>query len=136
MCFGTLQDSYKIAETSTVKPTRYHMIPKLPPKNMEKIDGVPIMVYGPALAPWRAAAREIYFIYKKDRKITKGDPTGGWARMVSLVESGFCKRVDIYGLSSVSSRCVVGKHISSCIARVQNLCLHVHLQFPYKEDIM
>mmetsp|Transcript_14552 Transcript_14552/g.27970 ORF Transcript_14552/g.27970 Transcript_14552/m.27970 type:complete len:493 (+) Transcript_14552:154-1632(+) len=94
------KDSYKIAETSTVKPTRYHMIPKLPPKNMEKIDGVPIMVYGPALAPWRAAAREIYFIYKKDRKITKGDPTGGWARMVSLVESGFCKRVDIYGFSS------------------------------------
>ena len=37
--------------------------------------------------------------YKKDKKITKGTPTGGLARMISLMESGACTRVDIYGFS-------------------------------------
>lgn len=79
------------------EPDRYHMIPKFVPKGLEPIRGKPIMVYGPALPRWREVARDIYLSYKADRKLTKGSPTGGWARMVSLAESGLCSRLDIYG---------------------------------------
>ena len=39
---------------------------------------------------------EIYKIYKKDKKITKGTPTGGLARMISLMESDACTRVYLW----------------------------------------
>mmetsp|Transcript_12489 Transcript_12489/g.17021 ORF Transcript_12489/g.17021 Transcript_12489/m.17021 type:complete len:226 (-) Transcript_12489:189-866(-) len=92
------KDGY--ASHNAVKPSRYHMIPKFPSKNLEPMDGIPIMVYGNALAKWRAVAREVYDIYKKDKRILKGAPTGGLARMISLIESQLCDRLDIYGFSS------------------------------------
>lgn len=91
---------YNSKETSKIKPTRYHMIPKETPAGFKPIDGVPLMAYGPALNKWRPVAKEVYEIYKKEKKILKGTPTGGLARMISIMESGLCSRVDVYGYSS------------------------------------
>jgi len=95
-----VKDTYNSKETDQIVPTRYMMIPKTPTRNLEPMRGKPIMVYGPAMAQWRAVAREVYEIYKKDKKITKGSPTGGLTRMASMIESGICSRLDIYGFSS------------------------------------
>ena len=99
MCLFLPQINYERAAPGK-EPTEYHMIPKFVPKGLEPIRGKPIMVYGPALPRWREVARDVYAVYKADRKITKGSPTGGWARMVSLAESGLCSRLDIYGAAA------------------------------------
>jgi hypothetical protein len=93
------KDSYVGAIGGTQKPAKYYMIPKIIPKNFKRVDGARVVGYSVALPAWRKAITEIYKIYKKDKKITKGTPTGGLARMISLMESGACTRVDIYGFS-------------------------------------
>jgi hypothetical protein len=93
------KDSYVGAIGGNQKPSKYYMIPKIIPKNFVRKDGARIVGYSTALPSWRKAITEIYKIYKKDKKITKGTPTGGLARMISLMESGACTRVDIYGFS-------------------------------------
>eukprot|EP00959_Pyramimonas_sp_CCMP1952_P442400 9261335-Pyramimonas_sp.AAC.1 len=56
------------------------------------------------MAQWRPVAKEVYEIYKKDKGITKGSPTGGLTRMISMIESQICSRLDIYvGESGESS---------------------------------
>eukprot|EP00227_Mantoniella_beaufortii_P014970 CAMPEP_0197591376 /NCGR_PEP_ID=MMETSP1326-20131121/13040_1 /TAXON_ID=1155430 /ORGANISM="Genus nov. species nov., Strain RCC2288" /LENGTH=647 /DNA_ID=CAMNT_0043156789 /DNA_START=57 /DNA_END=2000 /DNA_ORIENTATION=+ len=91
--------SYQGSIGGSQKPRLYYMIPKDIPLGFEKSNGARIVAYGPALPKWRADIKNIYDIYKKDKKITKGTPTGGLARMISLMESGACSRVDIYGFS-------------------------------------
>jgi len=93
------KDSYVGAIGGNQKPSKYYMIPKIIPKNFVRKDGARVVGYSTALPSWRKAITEIYKIYKKDKKITKGTPTGGLARMISLMESGACTRVDIYGFS-------------------------------------
>ena len=93
------KDSYVGAIGGNQKPSKYYMIPKIIPKNFVRKDGARIVGYSIALPSWRKAITEIYKIYKKDKKITKGTPTGGLARMISLMESDACTRVDIYGFS-------------------------------------
>ena len=94
-----MKDSYKGAIGGKQIPTKMYMIPKSIPKNFEMKNGVKSVAYGPALPKWRKAIQEIYNVYKKDKNIKKGTPTGGLARMISLMESGACTRVDIYGYS-------------------------------------
>jgi hypothetical protein len=91
--------SYQGAIGGKQQPSKYYMIPKDIPKNFEMKNGIRTVAYGPALPKWRKDITEIYSVYKKDKKITKGTPTGGLARMISLMESGSCTRVDIYGFS-------------------------------------
>ena len=93
------KDSYVGAIGGNQKPSKYYMIPKIIPKNFVRKDGARVVGYSTALPSWRKAITEIYKVYKKDKKITKGTPTGGLARMISLMESGACTRVDIYGFS-------------------------------------
>ena len=86
------------------KPTRYHVIPKTVVKNFAKLpDGKMGISYGPDIAVWREDAQAIYDTYKKEKKIKEGKPTGGWARLMGLIEqvaNGPCTRLDIYGFSS------------------------------------
>jgi hypothetical protein len=35
-----------------------------------------------------------------EKGIRKGQPTGGWARLMALIDSGVCTRVDVYGFSA------------------------------------
>eukprot|EP00873_Tetraselmis_striata_P040332 jgi/Tetstr1/460596/TSEL_000521.t1 len=93
-------------EDGDQKPTKFHINPKYTPPDLAPIDGVPVLVYGPDLNnKWRAVAKKIYAMYQAESK-RKGDdvkPTGGWARMIAMVETaalGACTRLDIYGFSS------------------------------------
>eukprot|EP00239_Pterosperma_sp_CCMP1384_P009201 CAMPEP_0197866686 /NCGR_PEP_ID=MMETSP1438-20131217/44350_1 /TAXON_ID=1461541 /ORGANISM="Pterosperma sp., Strain CCMP1384" /LENGTH=419 /DNA_ID=CAMNT_0043485273 /DNA_START=128 /DNA_END=1384 /DNA_ORIENTATION=- len=90
------KDGYATKDTASISPKKYHMIPKVVPPNCGKLKGKPVMAYGPAINDWRPVAKEVYDIYKKEKKITRGTPTGGLARQMSMVESGLCTRVDIY----------------------------------------
>jgi hypothetical protein len=93
------KQSYQGSIGGKQQPSKFFMIPKNIPKDLAMKNGVRTVVYGPGLPQWRKAINEIYTVYKKDKKITKGTPTGGLARMISLMESGACTRVDIYGYS-------------------------------------
>ena len=93
------KNSYVGAIGGKQQPSKYYMIPKDIPRDFKMTNGVRTVAYGPALPKWRSDINEIYAVYKKDKKITKGTPTGGLARMISLMESGACTRVDIFGFS-------------------------------------
>jgi len=80
------------------KPSRFHVSPK--ERSVTSPDGVPVLVYGPSLPRWRQAAGAIYAAYKSEHNIDKGKPTGGWARVMAVVDSDLCTRVDIYGYSA------------------------------------
>lgn len=93
-------------EDGDQKPTKFYINPKYAPGDLAPIDGIPVLVYGPHLnLRWRTAAKTIYskFLAEKKRKGDDSKPTGGWARMIAMVEMaalGACTRVDIYGFSS------------------------------------
>uniref|UniRef100_A0A061SD47 Alpha--sialyltransferase st3gal i-r2 n=1 Tax=Tetraselmis sp. GSL018 TaxID=582737 RepID=A0A061SD47_9CHLO len=92
-------------EDGDQKPSRFHVNPKYAPADLEPIDGVPVLVYGPHLnLKWRPVAKEIYSRYVKEkRRSPDTKPTGGWARLVAMMElaaTGACDRLDIYGFSS------------------------------------
>ncbi len=99
-------------------PTKYHMYPKRPPKDMraDLMKGkVPPLVYGSDKSPWRRDAAAIYDIFKKVKKPKKKDvhPTGGFARVMSMVEMvnmGVCSRLDIYGFSMGGGKYFKRKH--------------------------
>ena len=86
------------------RPSKLHVIPKAPPKNLGRMpDGKMSVIYGPDVATWREDATAIYETYKKERKLKAGKPTGGWARLMGLIEqvaNGSCSRLDVYGFSS------------------------------------
>ncbi|KAK3271123.1 hypothetical protein CYMTET_20508 [Cymbomonas tetramitiformis] len=79
-------------------PTRYHVSPK--DRTLKPINGIPVLPYGPSVKPWRAVANSIYELYKSEKNMVKGKPTGGWARVMALIDSGLCTRLDIYGFSA------------------------------------
>eukprot|EP00192_Tetraselmis_astigmatica_P010788 CAMPEP_0117665614 /NCGR_PEP_ID=MMETSP0804-20121206/9912_1 /TAXON_ID=1074897 /ORGANISM="Tetraselmis astigmatica, Strain CCMP880" /LENGTH=366 /DNA_ID=CAMNT_0005473055 /DNA_START=442 /DNA_END=1538 /DNA_ORIENTATION=+ len=93
-------------EDGDQKPTRFHINPKFAPEDLADIDGKPVLVYGPHLnRKWRPVAKTVYakYLREKKKKPTETKPTGGWARMMAMVEmagTGACTRLDIYGFSS------------------------------------
>ena len=77
--------------------------------------GVAPLVYGSHKSPWRRDASQIYEIFKKVKKPKKKDvhPTGGFARVMSMVEMvsrGVCSRLDIYGFSTGGGKYFKRKH--------------------------
>ncbi len=99
-------------------PTRYHMYPKRTPRDMRADlmkGGIPPLVYGSGKSPWRRDASAIYEIFKKVKKPKKKGvhPTGGFARVMSMVEMvklGVCTRLDIYGFSEGGGKYFKRKH--------------------------
>ena len=99
-------------------PTKYHMYPKRTPSDMRADlmkGGVSPLVYGSDKSPWRRDAAAIYEIFKKVKKPKKKDvhPTGGFARVMSMVEMvnrGVCSRLDIYGFSEGGGKYFKRKH--------------------------
>lgn len=95
-------------------PSKYHMYPKSFPPNLQSNSrsGKPSLAYGIGIKHWRRKAGEIYNTFKKEKHLRKGKPTGGFARVMSLVELtrlGICTRFDIYGFSSGGGKYFVQK---------------------------